>query len=373
MFLMLIPSDLGLEISSPHTSIFLAVGMLARESYRSESGRRWCPEPEDKLIGFDLVWPRSYRGLATVPVELSDPVSLKVVLSFWLSHSLGYGEWGQRLLQGAVRPPTQPSAPDQPAAAPVCAAGCLPGDWQPRWQCGGAQGVSPGEDVSAAFQVRGRVGTLELWRCPALPLSGTQGRDQNLVWRACSYSRVLVSLHSGNKNSVARFSEQGLLPLSWNPLPTAGPAVLLEHPWRWATHWVSPTRTKRIKLNFLCFFWKTAWFAFYCPNKLLKLHKAPPVPESAIFFLGCSWVYENGSSRQLGIMEGTSSEVRQIISTDHCFAAHQLCDLVRITLALDLFPKGWHGSILSGSWWIRDNSYKLWERFLAQTGLTKCH
>lgn len=184
----------------------------------------WGEGASDRPVWFDLVWRSSYRGLATVLVELSDPASLKVVLSLWLPHHLGHGERGQRVLQGAVRPPAQPSALDQPAAAPMCAPGCLPGDWQPRWQCGGAQGVSPGEDVSAAFQVRGGVGTLGLWRSPPLTVSGTWGRDQSLARRMCLFSGVLVFVHSRNKNSVATFSGEGLLPLSWNfpcsPLPT---------------------------------------------------------------------------------------------------------------------------------------------------------
>jgi len=66
----------------------------------------------------------------------------------------GHGERGQRELQGAVGAQTRPPAPHQPAAAPVHGAGRLPGDGAPRPQCGGAQGVSPGEDVSAPGQVR---------------------------------------------------------------------------------------------------------------------------------------------------------------------------------------------------------------------------
>ena len=133
-----------------------------------------------------------------VLVELPDPLILKVVLGSWLSHSLGHGERGQRVLQGALWPPTQPSALDQPAAAPMCAAGRLPGDGEPRRQRGGAQGISPGEDVSAAFQVRGGVGALGFWVPSALPLSGIWGRDQSLAWRACVFPGVLVCVHSGN-------------------------------------------------------------------------------------------------------------------------------------------------------------------------------
>lgn len=57
MFLMLIPSDLDLEISSLHTSIFLVMRMLGRESYGSESGRPYCPEErEPQTDPSGLIW-----------------------------------------------------------------------------------------------------------------------------------------------------------------------------------------------------------------------------------------------------------------------------------------------------------------------------
>lgn len=65
----------------------------------------------------------------------------------------GHGERGQCPLQGAVGAQTWLPAAHQPAAAPVHGAGRVPGDRAPRSQRGGAQGVPPGEDVSAPGQV----------------------------------------------------------------------------------------------------------------------------------------------------------------------------------------------------------------------------
>lgn len=94
------------------------------------------------------------------------------------------------MLQRAVWPPAQPPALDQPAAAPVRAVGRLPGDGEPRRQCGGAQGISPGEDVSEAFQVRG--GSPGAQAPPVWPLTGTWDRV-SLVWRAHTFLGALVS------------------------------------------------------------------------------------------------------------------------------------------------------------------------------------
>lgn len=88
MLLTLIPSDL--DLTSLHSSIFLAVQVLGWESFGSESGRHCCPE--DKPVWPELVGPSSSTGPAVVLVELPVAVSLKVVQGSWLSHSLGHGE-----------------------------------------------------------------------------------------------------------------------------------------------------------------------------------------------------------------------------------------------------------------------------------------
>lgn len=56
--------------------------------------------------------------------------------------------------------------------------------------------------------------------------------------------------------------------------------------------------------------------------------------ESAMLFLRCSHIYENHSFRQLGVTEGTSSEVRQ-----HKYRS-LLCCLPAVRPDLSLFLKG---------------------------------